>query len=48
MNKAMAYEVETIFVAALPEHVAISSSIIRDILRNGGDASPFVPQAVKF
>lgn len=47
MNKALADEVETIFVTALPEHVAISSSIIRDIVRNGGDASPFVPFAVK-
>lgn len=47
MNKALAYEVETIFVTALPEHVAISSSIIRDIVRNGGDASPFVPIVVK-
>ena len=47
MNKALADEVETIFVTALPEHVAISSSIIRDIVRNGGDASPFVPIAVK-
>ena len=47
MNKALADEVETIFMTALPEHVAISSSIIRDIVRNGGDASRFVPFGVK-
>lgn len=48
VNKALLPEVETIFILALPEHSAISSTIIRDIIRNGGDASQFVPKAVRF
>jgi phosphopantetheine adenylyltransferase len=30
-----------------PEHSAVSSSIVRDILKNGGDASLFLPPGVK-
>ncbi len=48
VNKAMVPSVETIFILALPEHSAISSTIIRDIIRNGGNAQPFVPKAVQF
>lgn len=46
MNKAMADEIETIFILPLPEFSAINSTIIRDIVRNNGDASKFVPDAV--
>lgn len=48
VNKAMLPEVETVFILSLPEHSAISSTIIRDIIRNGGDASQFVPDVIKF
>ncbi len=47
MNKTMLYSVESIFMMTLPELSAISSTVIRDIVRNGGDATPFVPHAVK-
>lgn len=43
MNAALQPEIETIFLTCSPEHVAISSTIIRDIIRNGGDASKFLP-----
>ncbi len=46
VNKAMAPEIETVFILSLPEHTAVSSTIIRDIFRNGGDVRPFVPEAV--
>lgn len=46
MNRAMS-EIETIFIMPQPEHSAINSTIIRDIVRNGGDASLFVPKGVK-
>ena len=46
MNKAMADEIETIFILPTPELSAINSTIIRDIVRNGGDASRFVPPGV--
>jgi len=47
MNKGMAEEIETIFILPLPELSAINSTIIRDIVRNNGDASKFVPAAIK-
>ncbi|MEO5645234.1 MAG: pantetheine-phosphate adenylyltransferase [Bacteroidia bacterium] len=46
MNKTMADEIETLFILPTPELSAINSTIIRDIVRNGGDASAFVPAAV--
>lgn len=46
MNKTMANEIETLFILPTPELSAINSTIIRDIVRNGGDASPFVPSAI--
>ena len=47
-NKIMAPEIETIFILPVSELSAINSTIIRDIIRNGGDASPFVPKGVDF
>jgi len=48
VNKALVPEIETVFIMALPEHSAISSTIIRDIIRNGGNAQAFVPKAVQY
>lgn len=47
MNKAMAGEIETIFLLTSLEFSAINSTIVRDIVRNGGDASQFVPTGVE-
>ncbi|MFI5149196.1 MAG: pantetheine-phosphate adenylyltransferase [Bacteroidia bacterium] len=46
MNKAQAPEVETVFILPVAELSAINSTIIRDIVRNGGDASPYVPAGI--
>lgn len=46
MNKSMAEEIETLFILPTPELSAINSTIIRDIVRNGGDASKFVPPVI--
>ena len=45
-NKIMAPEIETIFILPVSELSAINSTIVRDIVRNGGDASPFVPKGI--
>ena len=45
-NKVMAPEIETIFILPVPELSAINSTIVRDIVRNGGNAKPFVPKGV--
>ncbi len=47
-NKIMAPEIETVFILPIPELSAINSTIVRDIIRNGGDATPFVPKGVVF
>ena len=47
MNKAMAEDIETIFIPTTPELSAINSTIVRDIIINNGDASQFVPAVIK-
>jgi pantetheine-phosphate adenylyltransferase len=42
-NKAMYPEIETVFLLTLPQHTYVNSSIIREIIKQGGDASQFVP-----
>jgi pantetheine-phosphate adenylyltransferase len=46
VNKAMYPEIESVFILTLPEHTSINSSIVREILRYGGDVSKFIPQSV--
>jgi pantetheine-phosphate adenylyltransferase len=46
VNKVMAADIESVFLLTVPEHSHINSSIVRDIIRNGGDASVFVPAVI--
>jgi pantetheine-phosphate adenylyltransferase len=46
VNRAMAPEVESVFLLTIPEHAHINSTIVRDIIRSGGDATMFVPAAI--
>ena len=47
MNHAMIKDIETIFIISNPEYSAINSTIVRDIIRNGGQAQQFVPKEIK-
>jgi pantetheine-phosphate adenylyltransferase len=47
VNKSLAPDVESVFLLTAPEHSFINSTIVRDIIKNGGDASKFVPSAIK-
>ena len=47
MNRTMNENIETIFILSTPELSAIASTVVRDILRNEGDASKFVPSAIR-
>jgi pantetheine-phosphate adenylyltransferase len=47
VNKRLASDIETVFLLTAPEFTALNSSIVRDILKHGGDASMFVPDQVK-
>jgi len=46
MNQAMNDEIETVFILSNPELSAINSTIVRDIIRNGGDVKKFVPKGI--
>jgi len=46
VNKSMAPGIESVFLLTVPEHSFINSTIVRDIIKNGGDASKFVPAAI--
>lgn len=39
--------IESYFLVCKPEFSGISSSIIRDVFKNGGDPSPFLPEGVQ-
>ena len=41
-------KIETIFLLTAAKTSFISSSIVRDVIRNGGDYSGLVPESVKF
>ncbi len=47
MNSELANEVDTIFLVSKPEYAAYSSSIVRDIYRNGGDVNKFIPNSIQ-
>ena len=45
-NRTMDPGIETIFLTGEPKYTSVASTIVRDIIRNGGDASPFLPEVV--
>ena len=47
MNKSLAPDIESILLLTTPEHTHINSTIVRDVIRNGGDASLFLPEGIK-
>lgn len=47
MNRAMDEKIETVFILSLPELSAVASTVVRDIIQNGGDAGKFVPAAIR-
>jgi pantetheine-phosphate adenylyltransferase len=48
MNRMLAPEIETVFLTCSPEFSTISSTLVRDVIRNKGNVSLFIPQEVKF
>lgn len=46
MNLDMAPNVDSIFIISRPEYSALSSSVVRDIQRHGGDISKYVPKQI--
>ncbi len=46
MNRSLAHNIETIFLTCLPQFTSVASTLVRDVLRNGGEVSNFLPKAV--
>ncbi len=47
MNRSIEPDIETIFLTCLPQFTSVASTLVRDVLRNGGDVSQFLPDVVK-
>ena len=45
-NRTLDRSIETIFLTGEPKYTSVASTIVRDIIRNGGDPSHFLPEAV--
>lgn len=45
-NKILNDDIETVFILTKPEHTFISSSIVRDIMKNNGDLTSFLPSRI--
>ncbi|MBS1655993.1 MAG: pantetheine-phosphate adenylyltransferase [Bacteroidetes bacterium] len=45
-NRTLDKNIETIFLTGEPKYTSVASTIVRDIIRNGGDASLFLPEVV--
>jgi len=48
MNRMLEPGIETLFLTCSPDYSTISSTLVRDVIRNGGDVSKFVPKEVKY
>lgn len=46
MHHSMDYHIDTIFMMAEPHLSAINSSIIRDLIRNGGNVKEYIPNSI--
>ncbi|MGC6469918.1 MAG: pantetheine-phosphate adenylyltransferase [Flavobacteriales bacterium] len=46
MNQSLCSDIETVFMITEPKFAHISSTLVRDIIKNGGDVSPFLPEKI--
>ena len=45
-NRTLDKTIETIFLTGEPKYTSVASTIVRDIILNKGNASPFLPEIV--
>lgn len=45
-NRTLDPRIETFFLTCEPKYTSVASTIVRDIIRNNGDASLFLPEVV--
>src|SRR6266700_400604 len=46
MNRSLDHDIETVFLTCLPQYTSVASTLVRDVLRNGGDVTQFLPEIV--
>jgi len=46
MNRSIAESIETVFLTCLPQYTSVASTLVRDVIKNGGDVSRFLPEEV--
>ncbi len=46
MNRSINGHIETVFLTCLPQYTSVASTLVRDVLKNGGDVSQFLPKIV--
>ena len=46
MNRSLEGHSETIFLTCLPQFTSVASTLVRDVYKNGGDVSQFLPDIV--
>jgi len=46
VNSMLAGDIETVFLLTEAKFTPISSSIVRDVIRNGGDVSGMIPEEI--
>jgi len=47
VNSRLSQSVETVFLLTQPEYVMITSSIVREVHKYGGDISQFIPRSIR-
>jgi len=45
-NRTLDKTIETVFLTGEPKFTSVASTIVRDIIKNGGNAAPFLPEVV--
>lgn len=46
MNRSIEHGVESIFLTCSPQFTSVASTLVRDVYKNGGDVSQFLPKPV--
>lgn len=46
VNLKLIADIETVFLLALPEYVMVTSSIVREVHKHGGNIDQFIPEEI--
>ena len=46
MNRSISNQIETVFLTCSPQYSSVASTLVRDVLKYGGDVSQFLPPTV--